>query len=77
MVEVIITDGNGGFTMSEKAIHAHFVRKGWDKKYYIWIGEDGEWSPHMSFEEDEKDEALFEIHDLKCQGYDGGFGPSF
>jgi hypothetical protein len=44
---------------------------------YIWINEDGEWCPHMSFEDNEKEEAKFEVKDLKRQGYDSEYGPSF
>jgi len=44
---------------------------------YIWINEDGEWCPYMSFEDNEKDEAEFEVEDLKDHGYDAEYGPSF
>jgi len=44
---------------------------------YIWIFEEDEWAPHMSFEASEKEEALFELDDLKASGYEAEFGPSF
>ena len=44
---------------------------------YIWICEEDEWAPYMSYEASEKEEALFELDDLKASGYEADFGPSF
>jgi len=47
--------------------------------YYVYVdyGDDIGLEPHMSFTKDEKEEAEFEIRDLKDSGYKAKFGAVF
>jgi hypothetical protein len=47
--------------------------------FYIWVQYDkqGEYAPHMTFKKCDKDDALFEIDDLKRQGHRAKFGEKF
>lgn len=48
--------------------------------FYIWIkyvGTDADYEPHMTFTNEELEEAQFEINDLRDQGYLAKFGREF
>ena len=46
---------------------------------YIWVQYDktGDFEPHMTFKKSEREEADFEIQDLKDHGHRAKFGPKF
>jgi|8_EtaG_2_1085327.scaffolds.fasta_scaffold360746_2 hypothetical protein len=36
---------------------------------FVWVKYDNEYEPHMVFGDDEKQEARFEVRDLRDKGY--------
>lgn len=46
---------------------------------YIWVQHEktGEFEPHMSFKKAEREDAVFEIDDLKQQDHRAKFGGKF
>lgn len=45
--------------------------------YYIWVDYGNGFEPHMTFKKEDKEDAIFELEELKDTGYKAKFGEVF